>query len=179
MRHPPATLAEVTVKTIVTHTVTYFIAGVLAYSLLDYPRLISSTTLAVLMRPLQDRMVVAGTLFQPIRGLLFGVAFYLLRELFFERKTGWLLMWGTLVVFGVFGTFGAPPGSLEGFVYTTVPLSVQLKFLPEVLLQSLALSWILFQWVNHPEKKWRHWIMGTAFVIVLLLPTLGLIASTQ
>lgn len=177
-RQPPAA-AEIVVKTIVTHTVTYFVAGVLAYSLLDYPRLISGSTLGVLMRPLRDPMIVAGPLFQPIRGLLFGVMFCLLRQTFFGRRDGWFLMWAVLVVVGIVGPFGAPPGSLEGLIYTTVPVSVQLTFLPEVLAQSLALSWLLVSWVKRPERRWLNWVMGVAFVITMLLPTLGLLTMTR
>jgi hypothetical protein len=98
----------------------------------------------------------------------------MLRRAFFARPNGWLVMWVTLVAFGILGTFGSPPGSLEGFIYTTVPASVQLTLLPEVLVQSLALSWLLFQWVNHPERRWLRWLMVAAFVVALLLPLLGL-----
>ncbi len=170
----PARAIEIIAKTIMTHTTTYFVAGVLAYSLLDYPALISGTALGAVMRPLRDPLVVAGTLFQPIRGALFGIVFYVLRRAFFARPNGWLVMWAALVAFGIFGTFGSPPGSLEGFIYTTVPASVQLTLLPEVLVQSLALSWLLFRWVSHPESRWLRRSMIGAFVVALLLPLLGL-----
>lgn len=171
--------AQIILKTIVAHTVTYVIAGLLAFSLLDYPTLIWETTLGVVMRPLRDPMVGAGPLFQPVRGLLFGVVFYLLRQPFFGRPHGWLLMWAVLVSLGIVGPFGTAPGSLEGLIYTRVPVSAQLALLPEILLQSLGLSWILFQWVNHPEKKWLQWTMGAAFVVALLLPALGLLALAR
>jgi hypothetical protein len=179
MTHLLASGRSIVVKTMVTHTVTYFAAGVLAFSLFDYPALISRTALRNVMRPLDDPMVMAGPLLQPVRGVLFGVVFYFLRETFFARHNGWVLMWMVLVSCGILGTFGAPPGSLEGFIYTVVPRSVQLILLPEVLVQSLLLSWLVFQWVNHPEKRWLSWTMGAAFVVVLLLPTLGLVAGAQ
>ncbi len=165
---------EIAVKTVITHTVTYFVVGLLALLLLDYRALFSHTSVGILMRPLNDPMVMAGPLLQPVRGLLFGFVFYVLQEPFFGRKNGWLVIWLALVSFGILGTFGPPPGSLEGFIYTTVPVSIQLTFLPEVLLQSFLLSWIVFQWVNHREKKWVAWAMGAAFVVVLLLPAMGL-----
>ena len=177
MDYAPPTATDIVVKTLVTHTVTYFITGVFAFYVLDYPSLISATRLGALMRPLSDPMVIAGPLFQPIRGVLFGLVFYLLRDPLFGRKGGWLVMWAVLVSVGILGTFGPPPGSFEGFIYTTLPPSLQLTLLPEVLLQSLLLSWLVFQWVNHRQRKSLNWTMGVAFVVVLVFPVLGLVAA--
>ena len=146
------TARSIIFKTVVTHTVTYFLAGVTAYLLFDYSTLIATTELRFSMRPLTDPMVMAGPAFQPVRGLLFGCVFYLLREPFFGRRNGWLVMWAVLVAIGILGTFGAPPGSLEGVIYTVLPLSLHLTLLPEVLVQSFLLSWVLFAWVNRPGK---------------------------
>ncbi len=177
MNHARPTLLGVTVKTLVTHTVTYFIVGLLASLLLDYARFFSESSLNLIMRPTSDPWVMAGPLFQPVRGILFGIVFYLLREPFFEKKNGWLVMWLVLVLVGIIGVFGPAPGSLEGMIYTVFPLSVHLRSLPELLLQSLFLSLLLFYWVNHPEKRWLNWVMGIAFVIVMTLPLLGLLAG--
>jgi len=173
------TLLEALVKTIVTHTVTYFIMGLLASTILDYTRFFAESALNLMMRQTSDPLVMVGPLFQPIRGMLFGLVFYLLREPFFGKKNGWLVMWIVLVVVGILGTFGPSPGSLEGMLYTVFPLLVHLRGLPEVLLQSLFLSLILFYWVNHPQKRWLNWVMGTAFVILMSLPILGLLALAQ
>ena len=85
-------------------------------------------------------------------------------------------MWVVLVAFGIIGTFGAPPGSLEGVIYTVLPLSVHLTLLPEVIVQALLLSWLLFQWVGHREKRWLNWTMWAAFVLVVLFPALALVS---
>jgi hypothetical protein len=120
---------------------------------------------------------MAGPLFQPIRGLLFGGILYFLREPFFQRRRGWLLLWGTLVVIGIISTYGAAPGSLEGMVYTTLPIGFHLRGLPETLLQTLLFSALLFYWVNHPEKKWLTWLLGIVFALVLLFPALGVLVG--
>ena len=171
------TIIEVLIKTIVTHTVTYFIMGLLAFQIIDYARLYAETGLNLLMRQTSETLVMAGPLFQPIRGILFGIVFFLLRDILFKRKNGWLTMWIVLVVVGIISPFGPTPGSIEGMIYTIIPVGIQLKGLPEVLLQALFLSVVLFYWVNHPEKKWLSWIMGTAFFLVMLLPTLGLLVG--
>jgi len=118
---------------------------------------------------------MAGPLFQPIRGLLFGIAFFLLRDVIFGRKLGWLVLWIVLVVIGIISSFGPAPGSIEGMIYTIIPIRIQMKGLPEVILQALIFSIILVYWVNHSRKKWINWVMGIAFVLVALLPTLGLL----
>lgn len=169
------TVLEVTIKTIVTHTITYFIMGLLASTLFNYGRLYAETSLNLLMRQTSEPMVMAGPLFQPIRGFLFGIVFFLLRDTLFRRKNGWLVMWILLVVVGILSPFGPSPGSIEGMIYTVVPLEIQLIGLPEVLLQALILSVVLFYWVNHPEKTWLNWVMGVAFALVILMPILGLL----
>ncbi len=170
-----STLSPIVVKTIVTHFITYSIMGMLAATIFDYRNLFTVPGLSGLMRPFDDPNVVAAPYFQPIRGVLFGLVFFLLREPFFGRKNGWLVLWTVLVVVGILGTFGPTPGSLEGLFFTVVPLWAQLRGLPEVLLQSLLLSGILFYWVNHPQQKWLNWVMATLFVLLLALPALGLL----
>jgi len=171
------TFNEAIVKTIVTHTVTYFIMGLLASTILNYAGFFAESSLNLMMRQTTDPWVMAGPLFQPIRGLLFGIVFYLLREPFFVKKNGWLVMWLILVVVGIINTFGPTPGSIEGMLYTIFPLWVHLRGLPEVLLQSLFLSLILFYWVKPPQKKWLNWVMGIAFFILMSFPILGLLVG--
>ena len=146
-KHGP-TATEIIVKTAVVHTVTYFVVGVMVFVLFDYPKLWSETALGAMMRPITHPMVMAGPLFQPIRGVLFGVVFYMLRGPFFGHPRGWLTMWVMMVVFGILGPFGAPAGSIEGVIYTVLPFSIHLKLLPEILVQSFLLSWLVFRWVN-------------------------------
>jgi hypothetical protein len=177
MEESRPTIVEVILKTMVTHTITYFIMGLIASTVLEYGRLYAETSLNLLMRQISDPLVMAGPLFQPIRGALFGVVFFLLRDTLFGRKNGWLVMWITLVVVGILSPFGPSPGSIEGMIYTTLPMELHLTGLPEVLLQALILSALLFYWVNHPQKKWLNWVMGIVFVLMLLLPTLGLLVG--
>ncbi len=170
-------LRSLVVKTIVTHTVTYFAFGVLALFVFDYTCLFAETDLRFLMRPTTDPMVMAGPLLQPIRGLLFAALLFMLRETFFTKPWGWLRLWLVLVVFGILGTPGPVPGSLEGMIYTKIPLWVQLKGLPEVVLQTLVFSRLLCYWVDHPEKRWLSWCLGIVFAVVYVLSALSLLAG--
>ena len=179
IRDVQSSAGEIVFKTTVTTPLPTLSWVLAVFFLLDYPTLIAESVLGLSMRPLNSALVSAGPLLQPLRGVLFGVVFYLLREPFFGKRRGWLVMWTVLVSIGIVGTFGAPPGSLEGLIYTVVPVSIHIKLLPETLLQSLLLSWVVFHWVNRPRRGWVTWTMVTSFVLVLLLDALGLIATLR
>jgi len=167
------------VKSTLVHSVTYFLVGLLAFTLLDYSQRFAEGGLELLMRPTDHPLVMAGPLFQPLRGMLFGAAFYLLREAYFPIMNGWLRMWAVLVIVGILSPFGPAPGSIEGFIYTTLPLQSQLSpGMLEVLIQSLLLSFFVHFWVNNPEKRWLGWVFGILFALTLLLPLAGLLASS-
>ncbi len=175
-RQPPA-FRTIALRTIVVHTVTYFFAGLVAFVLLDYGRRFAEPPLSFFMRPTDDPIVAAGVLFQPLRGLLFGIVFYLIRGSLFPRPHGWLVGWAVLAILGIFSTFGPSPGSLEGLVYTTIPWKIQFGGLIEILTQSLLLSAVTVYWVEHPRNRWLNWTLPILFLLVLLLPTLGLLAG--
>jgi hypothetical protein len=170
-------LLETILKTIVVHTLTYFVVGLVSFALLDYTNLYAGPVVGQFLRPTSDRLVTAGPLFQPLRGLLLGAVLFLLREPLFHRRRGWLSLWATLVVIGILSPYVAAPGSLEGLVYTLIPITFHLTSLPEVFLQTLFFSAVLFYWIAHPEKKWLTWLLGVLFFLVLLFPALGLLAG--
>ena len=169
----------ITLKTIVAHTVTYAAVGLFAYTVFDYTARFAAPALSSFMRQTDHPLVTAGPLFQPIRGFLFGIVFYLLRGILFRARDGWLRMWVMLVFVGIFSTFGPAPGSIEGLIYTTLPIKGQLAGLSEVLVQSLLLSIVTCGWVTARNQRWLNWVLGLLFFIVLLLPTLGLLVSTS
>jgi hypothetical protein len=176
--HEPSP-ASIMIKTAVTHTVTYFIMGVLSFVLLDYQRLYAETSLRFIMRQTTEPLVMAGPLFQPIRGLVFGIAFVVRRRSFFGQNKGWLSIWVVLVCLSILGTFGPSPASIEGMIYTILPLRLHLIGLPEVLLQSFLLSFVVFEWVSNPEKTWLRRTMWSLFVFVLLFSSLGLLRGLK
>ena len=168
---------SITLKTIVVHTVTYFLVGLFAFILLDYTSKYADPSIANFMRQTTDPLVAGGTLFQVLRGFLFGLVFYYLREIVFVRKNGWLVLWLTLVIVGIFSPFGAAPSSIEGMVYTRLPMWFHLAGLPEVIIQSFLLAFLTYYWINHPENKWIGWILVIAFVLGILMSTMGILAG--
>lgn len=173
MDNPQPRFLGLAVRTIVCHTLTYFIMGALAAHFLHYAELMANPNSG--FRPITDPWVMAGPLFQPLRGLVFASVFYPLRECLFGKKYGWLLMGWMLIALGILSTFAAPPGSIEGMIYTTVPIRFQLRGWLEIVPQALLLSALLCYWVNHPAKKWLNWLLGIVFSVIMALPILGLL----
>ena len=138
------------VKTVICHTLTYFVMGALAYHFLHYADVMNKPNSG--LRPATDPLIMFGTALQVVRGVLFATVFYPFREILFGRKNGWLLMAWMLIGLGILGTFAAPPGSLQGFIFTMTPAASQLRGYLEVVPQALLLSALLFYWVRHPEK---------------------------
>lgn len=165
------------VKTAVCHTVTYFVMGALAFNLLHYAEILKDPCSR--MRPITSPWVIFGPALQLFRGVLFASVFYPFREQLFGRRNGWLLIAWILIGVGILGTFGAPPGSLEGFIYTTIPIAAQMKGYLEIVPQALLLSLLLFAWVRHPEKRWINWTLGVPYAICMALPVLGLLAQPR
>jgi hypothetical protein len=123
--------ATLAVKTIVSHTLTYFVMGLLAYKLLNYEQFINDPASG--MRPTTSVWVLLGTPLQAVRGVLFASIFYAFRDKLFGRKYGWLLMAWLLIGIGILGTFAAPDGSLEGFIYLKHPILLQMRGYLEIV----------------------------------------------
>ncbi len=133
-------------RVIAVHTLTYFAFGVIMSNLLDYQELFRRPVIRDYMIPFDDHNIVAGPFLQPIRGLVFAIGLWPLRELLVASKRGWLVLWGLLVTIGILSTPAPSPGSLEGLVYTRLPLWFHLIGLPEIVLQTLAFSVFLVLW---------------------------------
>jgi hypothetical protein len=161
-------------KTVACHSITYMIMGALAYYFLHYADFINNPCSG--MRPITSLWYVLGVPLQVFRGVLFASVFYFFREQLFGRRHGWLLMAWLLIGIGILGTFAAPAGSLEGFIFTTTPFWMQVRGYLEIVTQALLLSALLCYWVNHSGKKWLNWTLGIAYVICAGLPLLSLVA---
>ena len=170
-------LGSLCAKMAVAHTITYMLMGIIAMTLLDYRQAFLSPTMICWVRNLDDPLVKAGVLFQPLRGVLFALAFYPVRGVIFGKKHGWMVMWWLLVALGILGTFGPAPGSFEGMIFTRIPR--QYLGYMEVVPQALLMSAIVGYWVKNAEKKWLNWTLGVLFVITMLLPILGFLAPAR
>jgi len=169
-------LGELLVKSAVVQTVSSMVMGLVASTLLDYRSTYSDPHRVCWMRQFDDPRLLAGPLFQPLRGALFGWVFYLLRSvLFFEIRGRWT-MFALIIALGVLNTLGPAPGSIEGFVYTTIPIRDQLLGYLEIVPQALLLAVVLHEWVLRPDRRWMDWTLGTLFAFSLIFPVLGLLS---
>lgn len=180
MRENQITLFGLTLKSIVSHTLTYFLVGLVASVVFNYSADFARPELRTYMRQIGDPVIAFGPALQPIRGILFALAFFPLHEILFRRKNGWLIAWWLLVALGILSTFGPAPGSVEGAIYTTLPLIDQFFSggMLEILTQSFLFSALLYYWVNHPEKRWLNWLLGILFALVVLMSLLGYLAAS-
>lgn len=158
------------------HMITYFIAGITAYHLFDYDEAFQSGILECLMKPTDSPWVMAGTLLQVFRGLIFAVALWPFKSVFLETRLGWLKLWLLFIGLAILGTSGPAPGSVEGIIYTKFGVLDQILGLHEVVVQTLAFSLALFFWYRYPKKIWN--ILSIVIVTLLtLMIVAGLITT--
>jgi hypothetical protein len=112
-------------------------------------------TIRDFMRQPDSPWVAAGPMLQPLRGLVLAVGAWPLRYLLLERRRGSLVLWGVFMAFGILGPPGAAPCSLEGVIYSKLPLWYHLMGLPEIGLQTLAFSVVLLRWERRATDPTR------------------------
>jgi hypothetical protein len=140
-------------KVIILHTVTYFVAGIISATLNDYESVFQMPVVNGFMRSFNSKWVLCGPLFQPLRGLVYALGLWPFRTFILSKKHGWLYIWSLFVVFAIIGTSGAAPGSMEGIIFTQLPLWFHFIGMPEILLQTLAFSLLLFYWDRRNERR--------------------------
>lgn len=157
--------------------VTYMIMGMLAASLLDYQDLFDNTLMSCFYRPFNSPWIAAGPGLQIFRGLVFALALWYFKESFLHKKYGWLKLWGLLVGLSILSTAGAPPGSIEGFIYTKIPVSDQIRGYLEIVPQTGFFAFFVCYWYEKPKKFWN--ILSIVLVImIMLMSLLGVLASS-
>lgn len=169
--------APIVLKTAAVHVVTYFIIGVLSFLFLDYTVKYADPTVANFVRQTDDPLVAAGPFFQILRGFLFGIAFFTLRESIFSHKRGWLALWLVLGILGILSPFGAAPSSIEGMIYTVLPTWFHIVNFPELFIQSGLLAFLTHYWVNHSDKRWLNWSLGIITTLIVLLSLMGALSA--
>jgi hypothetical protein len=140
-------------RVIVAHMATYFIFGIFMSNVFDYGEIFKREIIRDYMLPFDEHNIIYGPFLQPVRGLIFAVGLWPIRSLLIEKKRGWLILWGLLVTIGILSTPAAAPGSLEGIVYSKLPMWYHLMGLPEITLQTLLFSIWLVWWERQTEKS--------------------------
>jgi hypothetical protein len=120
--------------------------------------------------------VTAGPLFNIIRGLLFGSVLYPFRDTLVARKWGWVNLWALFLVFALFSTIGPGPGSIEGLIYTNVPMRHHLITPWEGMVQTLVFSLLLIRWEKGINKRLVQ-ILYLFSIMLLLGIVMGIIQA--
>jgi len=140
-------------KVVAAHVTTYFLAGAVAYPLLtkkfyEGPNPIFQPFMRTPAEPELWRHVVGWFLpAQILRGVLIAAALYPL----FDTLKAWsfrkrfLLIAALYIMLGFWAATVAAPGTLEGLVYMRpfITPMVHLKVQPEIILQGLALAFLI------------------------------------
>lgn len=131
------------IRVMIIHVLTYCVCGVIFMSIFDYEALYQLGNMKYFMHPIGSISNFVGPLFQIVRGLLFGLILLLFKESIIQTKYGWLKLWAILVVIGIINTPGPVSGSIEGLIYTQLPLEFHIKGAPEILVQTLLFSYFV------------------------------------
>jgi hypothetical protein len=158
------------------HVLTYFVFGLLASTLFEYRTLYAETELRHLMRSTDTAWVAAGPALQFLRGTMFAIVLWPVADRVVHGVRGGLLLYGLMLGLAVLGTAGPAPGSLEGMIYTTLPLRIHLIGLPEVIVQTGAFSFLLVAWCRKPAR-WMNVVAIVGCVLIALMSAAGVLAA--
>jgi hypothetical protein len=140
------------IRVMIVHTITYFIFGLLMSNIFDYGEIFKREIIRDYMLPIDEHNVLIGPFLQPVRGLIFAIGLWPFHDFLIEKKRGWLYLWGLIVTMGILSTPAASPSSIEGMLYSRLPMWYHLMGLPEILLQTLVFSIWLVWWERQAAK---------------------------
>ena len=126
------------------HVVTYMLCGLIFMTLLRYRENIELIGFKS-MDEINGLMVILG---QIVRGILFGIVIWWIKDSIIGKKLAWLKLWAILVIVGVISVYAPASGSIEGIIFLDnshlgdVPLYMNLSAL-EILVQPLLFSVIV------------------------------------
>lgn len=165
------------IKVMAIHTLTYILSGIIFKSVFDYDTLFQLDGVRTYMKNLNTNAVAIGPIIQILRGILLGLVLLPFRTVIYS-KLGWFYLWSLLIIVGVISPYGAAPGTIEGVVYTTIPLKFHLTMLPEIIVQTLVFS-ILVAGKFQISNKFTRPIITTVIVWVGVSVTGVVLALVQ
>lgn len=148
------------------HVVTYFIMGFVASSVLGYKELFDLPVIREYYRTFGSVSNLLGPFIQIARGLVFGLVLLPFRKVLADSRFGWAYLWFLFLGFGIIGTPAAAPSSIEGLVYTKLPLWFHFLGLPEITIQTLIFSLLV-------HNKFSSYKLVSSFRARVLLQALS------
>ena len=128
-------------KVISTHVIAYWLFALIAMPLtMDY---MDSIVELMGFKPLEEINMAGVMIVQIIRGFLFAIVIWWIKDSIIGKKLAWLKLWAILIILGIFNTYSPAQGSIQGMIYLApiegIPASMSVSFL-ELFAQSLVLS---------------------------------------
>ncbi|NOY49529.1 MAG: hypothetical protein GXO88_03045 [Chlorobi bacterium] len=148
------------------HMITYFIIGFLAYHLLNYQQLYGSHPFSCLMKPSNSPWVVMGPSLQIVRGIILSLSLWFFKDVFLTGRTGWIKLYALVAGLSILSCSTPGPGSIEGIIYTKIPLDNQLIGYFELFTQTLLFSILVVYWYKKPFRAWD--IISLLLIISIL-----------
>lgn len=127
-------------KVTAAHVATYLVCGLIFARLFDYESLFAMDDVRSFMRDAYGTSSVIGPFVQVLRGAIIGCVLLILKDTVLNKKLGWLYLWILFAGLGIVCAPAAAPVSIEGIVYSRLPLEFHLKTAPELLVQTLLFS---------------------------------------
>jgi hypothetical protein len=146
------TLAGFTGRSMVLHVLTYVIFGAASYWLVARSHWTGPDALPWLRNPEGEFVQRWFLPAQVLRGVLYGVALFPLRNaLIGMRRSGGLVIASLLLLIG---SIAGISGAIEDWVYsTTFHLGLFMAHLPEVVLQTVVYGYALLAWERRVERR--------------------------
>lgn len=135
------------------HCLTYFVCGMIFSNLLNYSWWWKQPVVCDYFRDYGGTANALGPFVQIIRGLLFAFILLPFREFFKGKKYGYLYLWLLYLGIGIIGPMSSAPSSIEGVVYSKLPLAFHFIGLPEVMSQTFFFSFLVCRYINQADEK--------------------------
>lgn len=127
-------------KVTAAHVATYIFCGLIFARLFDYGSMFAMGDVRYFMKDAYGASSMVGPFVQVLRGAIIGCILLMLKDTVLNEKLGWLRLWVLFAGLGIVCTPAAAPASIEGIVYSRLPLEFHLKTAPEVFVQTLLFS---------------------------------------
>jgi len=139
---------------------------------MDYKTWFINGAISTFMLPTNTPIIALGPALQIFRGLIMALVLLPLQKVFIDGKYGFLKLWLLLLGLSVFSTFAAAMGSIDGFIYTNVPIIEQIMGYPEAFVWSTLFIGILWAFYKF-EKKAINILAIVVFVLVVFMSIMG------
>ncbi|CRF34016.1 hypothetical protein BRSU_1821 [Brachyspira suanatina] len=167
------------IKVAVIHTLTYIVFGILFSNMFDYSSVYNNDIVSNFMRGFESPLTVIGPFLQPIRAIFIAIALFPLRKVI-ATKFGWFVLWLIFACIGIIAAPSSAPSSIEGLIYTQLPIEFHLSNLPELLVQTFSFSIILWvvEMLPHSEKEFSSRVFLLKLLFAIIYTMIGIFLTS-